>query len=102
LGIIGDARQTAEMAASLPDNGGGYLVPAFVGLGAPHWLTDARGLVTGMTFDTGAAHFARAALESIAYQTCDLVAAMAAEGAGGLKALRVDGGLAANDRFFQF
>ena len=102
LGIIVDARQTAEMAASLPDNGGVYLVPAFVGLGAPHWLTEARGLVTGMTFDTGAAHFARAALESIAYQTVDLVTAMAAEGAGELRELKVDGGMAANDWFCQF
>ena len=101
LGVIVDARQTAEMAASLPDNGGVYLVPAFVGLGAPHWLTEARGLVTGMTFDTGAAHFARAALESIAYQTVDLVSAMSAEGAGELRELRVDGGMAANDWFCQ-
>ena len=102
LGIIVHASQTAEMAASLPDNGGVYLVPAFVGLGAPHWLTEARGLVTGMTFDTGAAHFARAALESIAYQTVDLVSAMASEGAGTLRQLRVDGGMAVNDWFCQF
>ena len=102
LGVIVDARQTRDMAASLPDNGGVYLVPAFVGLGAPHWLTEARGLVTGMTFDTSAAHFARAALESIAYQTCDLIAAMAAEGAGAPRSLRVDGGVAGNDWFCQF
>ena len=102
LGIIAHAGQTAEMAASLPDNGGVYLVPAFVGLGAPHWLTEARGLITGMTFDTGAAHFARAALESIAYQTVDLVTAMHDEGAGSLRQLRVDGGMAVNDWFCQF
>jgi glycerol kinase len=102
LGVIVDARETQAMAAGLADNGGVYLVPAFVGLGAPHWLTEARGLVTGMTFDTGAAHFARAALESVAYQTCDLVAAMRAEGAGELSLLRVDGGMAVNDWFCQF
>ncbi|WJT00461.1 glycerol kinase GlpK [Novosphingobium humi] len=102
LGIIVEARQTQEMAARLPDNGGVYMVPAFVGLGAPHWCTEARGMLTGMTFDSGAAHFARAALESVAFQTADLVAAMQADGAGALAALRVDGGMAANDWFCQF
>jgi glycerol kinase len=102
LGIIVEARQTQEMAARLPDNGGVYMVPAFVGLGAPHWHTDARGMLTGLTFDSGAAHIARAALESVAFQTADLVAAMQADGAGDLAALRVDGGMAANDWFCQF
>lgn len=102
LGIIVEARQTQEMAARLPDNGGVYMVPAFVGLGAPHWCTEARGMLTGMTFDSGAAHIARAALESVAFQTADLVAAMQADGAGALAALRVDGGMAANDWFCQF
>jgi glycerol kinase len=101
LGIIVEARQTQEMAARLPDNGGVFMVPAFVGLGAPHWHTEARGMLTGMTFDTGAAHIARAALESVAFQTADLVAAME-EGAGKLAVLRVDGGMAANDWFCQF
>lgn len=102
LGIIVEARQTQEMAARLPDNGGVYMVPAFVGLGAPHWCTEARGMLTGLTFDSGAAHIARAALESVAFQTADLVAAMQADGAGALAALRVDGGMAANDWFCQF
>ena len=102
LGIITEARATQEMAASLTGNGGVYLVPAFVGLGAPHWATEARGSLTGLTFDTGPAHIARAALESVAYQTADLVAAMEADGAEHLAALRVDGGMAANDWFCQF
>jgi glycerol kinase len=102
LGIIVEARQTQEMAARLPDNGGVYMVPAFVGLGAPHWCTDARGMLTGLTFDSGAAHIARAALESVAFQTADLVSAMQGDGAGALAALRVDGGMAANDWFCQF
>jgi glycerol kinase len=82
LGIIVQARQTQEMAAALPDNGGVYMVPAFVGLGAPHWCTQARGMLTGMTFDSTSAHIARAALESVAFQTADLVSAMQADGAG--------------------
>ncbi|HWU03272.1 MAG TPA: FGGY-family carbohydrate kinase, partial [Novosphingobium sp.] len=102
LGIIVEARQTQEMAARLPGNGGVYMVPAFVGLGAPHWCTEARGMLTGLTFDSGPAHIARAALESVAFQTADLVAAMEADGAGHLAALRVDGGMAANDWFCQF
>ncbi|AXU21151.1 glycerol kinase (plasmid) [Novosphingobium sp. THN1] len=106
LGIIVAAKQTQEMAARLPDNGGVYMVPAFVGLGAPHWCTEARGMLAGLTFDSSAAHIARAALESVAYQTADLVAAMAddgvEEGAGALSSLRVDGGMAANDWLCQF
>ena len=102
LGIIVEARQTQEMAARLPDNGGVYMVPAFVGLGAPHWCTEARGMLTGLTFDSGPAHIARAALESVAFQTADLVAAMQRDGAGALATLRVDGGMAANDWFCQF
>jgi len=102
LGIIADARQTQAMAAGLPDNGGVYMVPAFVGLGAPHWCAEARGMLVGLTFDSGAAHLARAALESVAFQTADLVAAMESDGAGRLAALRVDGGMAANDWFCQF
>ena len=102
LGIIVEARQTQEMAARLPDNGGVYMVPAFVGLGAPHWCTEARGMLAGLTFDSSAAHIARAALESVAFQTADLVAAMAEDGAGPLSSLRVDGGMAANDWFCQF
>ena len=102
LGLIGTVADTAQLAASLPDNGGVYMVPAFVGLGAPHWSAEARGLLTGLTFDTGPAHIARAALEAVAYQTADLVAAMIADGAASPAALRVDGGMAANDWLCQF
>ncbi len=102
LGIIVEAKQTQEMAARLPDNGGVYMVPAFVGLGAPHWCTEARGMLAGLTFYSSAAHIARAALESVAFQTADLVAAMEQDGAGTLASLRVDGGMAANDWFCQF
>jgi len=102
LGVIVEARQTQAMAAALADNGGVYMVPAFVGLGAPHWCTEARGMLTGLTFGSTAAHIVRAALESVAFQTADLVTAMAADGAGALAALRVDGGMAANDWFCQF
>lgn len=102
LGIIGNAAETQAMAEGLPDNGGVYMVPAFVGLGAPHWAAEARGLLTGLTFDTGRAHIVRAALESVAFQTADLIAAMRADGAAEPEALRVDGGMAANDWFCQF
>src|SRR5262249_52735868 len=76
LGMIASAADSEALAVSIPDNGGGYLVPAFVGLGAPHWDPAARGLLTGVTAATSRAHLARAALESIAYQTRELVEAM--------------------------
>jgi glycerol kinase len=78
------------------------MVPAFVGLGAPHWDPAARGLLCGLTLDTTGAHLARAALESIAYQTLDLTQAMTRDGARRAEAIRVDGGMAANDWFCQF
>ena len=90
------------MAASIPNNGGVYFVPAFVGLGAPHWDPDARGLITGLTRSTGRAHIVRAALESIAYQTRELVDAMQADAGEPLRELRVDGGAAVNDLLMQF
>ena len=102
LRLVGDAATTATMAASIPDEHGVYLVPAFVGLGAPYWDPDARGLLCGLTLDTSPAHLARAALESVAYQTLDLTSAMARDGAQRPQALRVDGGMAANDWFCQF
>ena len=102
LGIIAHASDTLSMATQVGDNGGVYLVPAFVGLGAPHWRPDARAMVTGLTLDTGAAHLARAALEAVAYQTDDLMTAMVADGATRPAALRVDGGMAANDWLCQF
>ena len=78
------------------------MVPAFVGLGAPHWDPDARGLVCGLTLDATGAHLARAALESVAYQTLDLADAMRRDGARRTESIRVDGGMAANDWFCQF
>ncbi len=101
LGLIRSAFETEALAASLEDNGGVYLVPAFVGLGAPYWDADARAAVVGLTRDSGAAHLARAALESVCYQTLDLFEAMAADGVRPTE-LRVDGGMAANDWLLQF
>ncbi|MEM8697229.1 MAG: glycerol kinase GlpK [Pseudomonadota bacterium] len=102
LGLIEQAGETAAIAQAAPDNHGVYLVPAFVGLGAPHWDPDARGLISGMTLDTTAGHIVRATLESIAYQTRDLVDAMRADGADDPQTLRIDGGMAQNDWFAQF
>jgi glycerol kinase len=102
LKVIGDAAESAAIAASVPDDHGVYLVPAFVGLGAPHWDPKARGLICGLTLDAGGAHLVRAALESVAFQTLDLTSAMARDGARPGVALRVDGGMAANDWLCQF
>ena len=102
IGLITHASQTDDMATRVADNHGVYMVPAFVGLGAPHWQPEARGLICGLTLDATAAHLARAALESVAYQTHDLAEAMRADGAGRAQAIRVDGGMAANDWFCQF
>jgi glycerol kinase len=90
------------LAASVPDNAGVYLVPAFTGLGAPHWDPFARGTLIGLTRGTGRAHIARAALESIAYQSADLLDAMQKDAGEKLPELRVDGGAAANDLLMQF
>jgi glycerol kinase len=102
LQVIESASQTATLAAQLPYDHGVYLVPAFVGLGAPHWAPNARALLCGLTFNASAAHLARAALESVAYQTLDLTEAMQRDGAQRLDAIRIDGGMAANDWFCQF
>jgi len=102
LGLIHRASDTSDLAAKLDSNHGVYMVPAFVGLGAPHWDPDARGSITGLTFAATGAHIARAALESVAYQTADLVDAMVADGAHGARTIRIDGGMAANDWFCQF
>lgn len=102
LGIIRTADETEALARSVPDTGGVYLVPAFVGLGAPWWDAEARAALVGLTRDTGRAHIARAALESVAYQTRDLFAAMAADGAPAPTSLKVDGGLVRNDWAMQF
>ncbi|WP_420797970.1 glycerol kinase GlpK [Hyphococcus flavus] len=101
LGVIKSADETAALAESLETNEGVYLVPAFTGLGAPHWAPDARGAITGLTRGAGKAHFARAALESVVYQTADLMTAIARDGADA-KTLRVDGGMVANDWTMQF
>ncbi|HUJ20537.1 MAG TPA: glycerol kinase GlpK [Bryobacteraceae bacterium] len=102
LKAIATAAESEAVATSVPDNGGVYFVPAFVGLGAPHWDPDARGLITGLTRSTGRAHIVRAALESIAYQTRELVEAMQADAGEPLRELRVDGGAAVNDLLMQF
>ena len=102
LGLINRAADTDDMATKLDGNGGVYMVPAFVGLGAPHWDPDARASITGLTFAATGSHIARAALESVAYQTADLIDAMVADGARDARQIRVDGGMAANDWFCQF
>jgi glycerol kinase len=102
LRVVKDAGETAGLAATVPDSHGVYMVPAFVGLGAPHWEPGARGLICGLTLDATPAHLARAALESVAFQTVDLTAAMARDGAARAATIRVDGGMASNDWFCQF
>jgi glycerol kinase len=100
LGLIQTAAETEALARSVPDSGGIYLVPAFTGLGAPYWDPHARGTLVGLTRGTSREHVVRAALESIALQTCDVVDSIAATG-GPLKTLRVDGGASANDFLMQ-
>jgi glycerol kinase len=115
LGIIGDAAASESLAASVPDNGDVYFVPAFAGLGTPHWDPDARGLLIGLTRGTTRGHIARAALESIAFQSLDLIRAFDAAGpaaraarakgnprAGRLRAINVDGGASRNNLLMQF
>ena len=94
--------EVEALANSVPDNGGVYFVPAFVGLGAPHWDSYARGAIFGLTRGSTAAHIARAALESIAYQVADLMDAVQTDTGTPLKELRVDGGASANDALMQF
>ena len=102
MGIIETAAETEALSQAVDDTGGVYLVPAFTGLGAPHWDADARGVIVGLTRGTGRAHLARAALESIAYQSADLVRAMAADAGQSVTSLRVDGGAVVNDFLMQF
>jgi glycerol kinase len=102
LRIVATAADSEALARSVPDTGGVYFVPAFVGLGAPHWDAEARGLIAGITRSTGRGEITRAALESIAYQTRELVDAMQADSGEALRELRVDGGAAANDFLMQF
>lgn len=101
LGLIGTAPEVEVLARSVPDAGGVYFVPALTGLGAPHWDPQPRGLIVGITRGTTRAHLARAALEAIAYQTRDALAAMEQASGVELKDLRADGGAAANDLLLQ-
>jgi len=101
LGLIEEAAESEALARELDANEGVYLVPAFTGLGAPHWDPNARGAMFGLTRNTGPQHIARAALESVSYQTQDLVAAMAADADDPLQSLRVDGGMVGNDWLVQ-
>ena len=102
LGLIERAADTERLACDVPDTGGVYFVPAFVGLGAPHWEPNARGTIVGITRGTGRAHLARAALEAMAFSTKEVLAAMTADAKLRLHALQVDGGAAANDWLMQF
>ncbi len=102
LELIETSAQVEELAASVPDNGGVYLVPAFTGLGAPHWDMYARGAIVGITRGTERGHLARAALESTAYQTRDVMDAMESDTGLRVPVLRVDGGGAANGLLMQF
>ncbi len=101
-GLIHTAAESEPIAASVPDSAGVYFVPAFVGLGAPHWDSAARGIISGLSRSTSRAHIVRAALESIAYQTRELVECMEADAGESLRELRVDGGAAVNNFLMQF
>ena len=102
LGLIRTSSEVEALARSVPDNGGVYLVPAFAGLGAPHWDPYARGTIVGITRGTTAGHIARAAVESIAFQVADLLEAVHSDAGIDLQELRVDGGAAANDALLQY
>ena len=102
LGIIDSVAETDAIARSVATTDGVFVVPAFTGLGAPWWDADARGAILGLTRGAGRAHIVRAALESIAYQVCDLARAMAEDARMPLSVLNVDGGAAANDFLMQF
>jgi len=99
--MIPSAPAVEELAMQVQDNGGVYLVPAFAGLGAPHWNQHARGTITGITRGTTSAHIARAALESIAFQTMDVLKAMEADAGALILELRVDGGAVSNNLLMQ-
>jgi len=102
LGLIKNSAEVEELAAKVANTEGVYMVPAFAGLGAPHWDQHARGTITGITRGTNSGHFARAALESIAFQTMDVLKAMEADAAASISELRVDGGATANNLLMQF
>lgn len=102
LGIIKSSAEVEDLAKKVSDSEGVYVVPAFAGLGAPHWNQHARGIITGLTRGTNSAHIARAALDSIAYQVMDVLKAMEADAGISIKELRVDGGATANNLLMQF
>ena len=102
LGIIARAAESEPLARSVEDTGGVYFVPAFVGLGAPHWEPNARGTIVGLTRGSSRAHLVRAALEAMAFSTKDVLDAMQADAKLELSSLQVDGGAAANDWLMQF
>jgi len=102
LGILTDSKETEVIATSIPDNGGVYLVPAFSGLGAPHWDMSRKASITGLTFSTGKSHIVRAALESIPYQIKDIIVVMEQDAGITLDQLMIDGGISANKFIVQF
>jgi glycerol kinase len=102
LGLFAESHRTEAMAQSVPDTNGVYLVPAFSGLGAPHWLMDLKAAIVGLTFGCNKSHIVRAALESIPYQIKDVIAAMERDSGIALQALRADGGITANRFVMQF
>lgn len=102
LGLISSSSEVEGLANTVPDNGGVYIVPAFSGLFAPYWRSDARGVIAGLTRFANKGHIARAALEATAYQTREVVDAMEQDSGVPLKSLRVDGGMTANDTLMQF
>jgi glycerol kinase len=102
LGIIKTSSEVEKLALSVPDTGGVYFVPAFAGLGAPYWDAGARGTLVGLTRGSTSGHIARAALQSIAYQTMDVLKAMEADAGMPIRELRVDGGATANNLLMQF
>jgi glycerol kinase len=102
LKFFDSSSEVEKLASQVLDNGGVYIVPAFAGLGAPHWDPHARGAIVGLTRGSSRAHIARAALESIAYQSADVLEAMQKDAGEKLSELRVDGGAAANDLLMQF
>lgn len=102
LNIIRTSAEVEDLATKVKDNGGVYFVPAFTGLGAPHWNQQARGIMVGITRGSNASHIARASLESIAYQTMEVLKAMEADSGISIKELRVDGGATSNDLLMQF
>ena len=102
MGLVRTAAETEAVASQVPDNGGVYFVPAFTGLGAPHWDMYSRGTIVGLTRGTGRAHIVRAALEAIAYQSAEVIEAMASDAGTQIEGLRVDGGASANDLLMQF